>query len=91
MGWLTDKILSVIDADYVPLTKFTSDPGTFGVGNRVREADPAGFEGRVKPRFYEVTRVERRYERDGNHWDQGWARRVDGLGGCNCGHPGCPG
>jgi hypothetical protein len=85
MGWLTDKILSAIDADYVPLTKFTSEPGTFGVGNRVETGDQR------KPRFYEVTRVERRYERDGSHWDQGWARRVDGLGGCNCGHPGCPG
>jgi hypothetical protein len=84
MGWLLDKILSTVDADYVPLTKFTSEPGTFGVGNRVRDDGP-------KPRFYEITRVERRYERDGNHWDQGWARRVDSLRGCNCGRPDCSG
>jgi len=88
---LIDMILKAVDANYQPRTKFTSEPGQFKVGNRVKEEGPSYRGRQAKARHYEVTRVERRYERDGSHWDQGWARRVDSLRGCNCGHPGCPG
>lgn len=88
---LVDLLLRAVDADYAAQRKFTSEPGTFAVGNRVKDEGPSYRGRQAKPRFWEVTRVERRYERDGNHWDQGWARPVDSLRGCNCGHPGCPG
>ena len=86
---LFDLLLRAVDADYQPLSTFTSDPGDFKVGNRVR-VDDTDWRGRPRTRYEQVTRVERRSYR-GESYDKGWARRVDSLRGCNCGHPGCPG
>jgi hypothetical protein len=87
---LLDMILKAVDADYVPLERFTAQPGDFKAGNRV-QIDDTDWRGRPKTRYQEVVKVKTNYRRDGEHYDTGWARRVDSLRGCNCGRPGCPG
>jgi hypothetical protein len=85
---LIDMILKAVDADYRGLDYFTAQPGEFKPGNRVQIND-TDWRGRPRTRYQEVVRVETNYRRDGNHWDQGWARPVDSLQGCNCGYPYC--